>query len=190
MPARPAARPELPPRRQRGGVRSAEPLDPRRQAFWDTERWSLLWLEPPEHTRIRKLVAAAFTPRSVEALRAPAAELARELLPERPLRPAPRLRPAVLDRRHLPAARRPHRPSPRPARLVARDGEDVRARHDRAAGRGGDAAAAEFRDYVARAGRAAPPRAAGRPGHCASSRPRSTAGGSPTPRSSRRSSCC
>ena len=60
---------------------AAEPLDPRRQAFWDTERWSLLWLEPPEHTRIRKLVAAAFTPRSVEALREPCAELARELLP-------------------------------------------------------------------------------------------------------------
>ncbi len=56
------------------------PLDPRWQAFWDTERWSLLWLEPPEHTRMRKLVAAAFTPRAVAALRAPAAELARELL--------------------------------------------------------------------------------------------------------------
>ncbi len=41
-------------------------LDPRWQAFWDTERWSLLWLEPPEHTRMRKLVAAAFTPRAVE----------------------------------------------------------------------------------------------------------------------------
>jgi cytochrome P450 len=61
---------------------AAEPLDPRRQAFWDTERWSLLWLEPPEHTRIRKLVAAAFTPRSVEALRGPSHELARELLPD------------------------------------------------------------------------------------------------------------
>ena len=58
----------------------AEPLDPRWQAFWDVERWSLLWLEPPDHTRIRKLVAAAFTPRSVEAMRAPAARLARELL--------------------------------------------------------------------------------------------------------------
>ena len=58
----------------------AEPLDPRRQAFWDTERWSLLWLEPPEHTRIRKLVAAAFTPRSVERLRGPADELGHELL--------------------------------------------------------------------------------------------------------------
>jgi cytochrome P450 len=58
----------------------AEPLDPRRQAFWDSERWSLLWLEPPDHTRIRKLVAAAFTPRSVEAMRAPAAELAQAQL--------------------------------------------------------------------------------------------------------------
>src|SRR5262249_21070914 len=33
-------------------------LDPRWSAFWATERWSLLWLEPPDHTRIRKLVAA------------------------------------------------------------------------------------------------------------------------------------
>src|SRR5437762_6095337 len=55
-------------------------LDARWQAFWDVERWSLLWLEPPDHTRIRKLVAAAFTPRAVEALREPARELARELL--------------------------------------------------------------------------------------------------------------
>lgn len=54
----------------------AEALDPRWQAFWDSERWSLLWLEPPDHTRIRKLVAAAFTPRSVEAMREPAEELA------------------------------------------------------------------------------------------------------------------
>jgi cytochrome P450 len=61
---------------------AAEPLDPRWQAFWDSERWSLLWLEPPEHTRIRKLVAAAFTPRSVESLRGPVHELARDLLPE------------------------------------------------------------------------------------------------------------
>ena len=58
----------------------ASPLDPRWQAFWDVERWSLLFLEPPEHTRIRKLVAAAFTPRAVEAMREPAEHLARELL--------------------------------------------------------------------------------------------------------------
>ncbi len=58
----------------------AEPLDSRWHAFWDVERWSLLWLEPPDHTRIRKLVAAAFTPRSVEAMREPAEQLANELL--------------------------------------------------------------------------------------------------------------
>ena len=58
----------------------APPLDPRWSAFWGTERWSLLWLEPPDHTRIRKLVAAAFTPRAVETLRGPSAELALELL--------------------------------------------------------------------------------------------------------------
>ena len=56
------------------------PLDPRWQPFWDVERWSLLWLEPPDHTRIRRLVAAAFTPRAVEALREPANALAREVL--------------------------------------------------------------------------------------------------------------
>lgn len=58
----------------------AEPLDPRWQSFWDVERWSLLWIEPPDHTRIRRLVASAFTPRSVEAMREPSARLARALL--------------------------------------------------------------------------------------------------------------
>ena len=68
----------------------AEPLDPRWQQFWASERWSLLWLEPPDHTRIRKLVAAAFTPRNVERLREPAATLAAELL-------APQLERGSLD---------------------------------------------------------------------------------------------
>jgi cytochrome P450 len=58
----------------------AEPLDPRWADFWASERWSLLWLEPPEHTHIRKLVAAAFTPRAVESMRGPAERLARSLL--------------------------------------------------------------------------------------------------------------
>jgi cytochrome P450 len=58
----------------------AEPLDPRWADFWASERWSLLWLEPPEHTLIRKLVAAAFTPRAVESMRESAARLARSLL--------------------------------------------------------------------------------------------------------------
>lgn len=58
----------------------AEALDPHWQAFWDVERWSLLFIEPPEHTRIRKLVAAAFTPRAVESMRGPSEALARQLL--------------------------------------------------------------------------------------------------------------
>jgi cytochrome P450 len=62
------------------GEFKAEPLDPAWEAFWDVERWSLLFIEPPEHTRIRKLVAAAFTPRAVESLREPSRALARELL--------------------------------------------------------------------------------------------------------------
>src|SRR5438067_13814716 len=36
---------------------NAAPLDPRWQAFWDVGRWSPLFAPPPEHTRIRKLVA-------------------------------------------------------------------------------------------------------------------------------------
>jgi cytochrome P450 len=62
------------------GEFKAERLDPHWQAFWDVERWSLLFIEPPEHTRIRKLVAAAFTPRAVESMREPSELLARELL--------------------------------------------------------------------------------------------------------------
>src|SRR5579862_3853100 len=57
-------------------------LDPRWDAFWAVERWSLLFIEPPEHPRIRKLVAAAFTPRAVESLREPAERLAATLLDE------------------------------------------------------------------------------------------------------------
>lgn len=62
------------------GEFKATPPDLRWEAFWDVERYSLLWLEPPDHTRIRKLVAAAFTPRSVASLREPAEQLALELL--------------------------------------------------------------------------------------------------------------
>ncbi|HUJ56415.1 MAG TPA: cytochrome P450 [Gaiellaceae bacterium] len=58
----------------------SEPLDPRWADFWASERWSLLWLEPPDHTRIRKLVAAAFTPRATDSMRDPARHLARSLL--------------------------------------------------------------------------------------------------------------
>jgi cytochrome P450 len=54
--------------------------DPRWTGFHEFERWELLNLEPPVHTRLRRLVLEAFTPRAVEALRVPIVERARALL--------------------------------------------------------------------------------------------------------------
>ena len=43
--------------------------DPRWTEYQAFERWELLNLEPPVHTRLRRLVLEAFTPRAVEGLR-------------------------------------------------------------------------------------------------------------------------
>lgn len=43
--------------------------DPRWSSFHQHEAWSLLALEPPDHTRIRRLVSKVFTPRAVAGLR-------------------------------------------------------------------------------------------------------------------------
>ncbi|MEJ7800434.1 MAG: cytochrome P450 [Ilumatobacter sp.] len=45
----------------------AEP-DPRWADFHEHEAWSLLSLEPPEHTRIRRLISKVFTPSAVAGL--------------------------------------------------------------------------------------------------------------------------
>ncbi len=42
--------------------------DPRWSSFHEHEQWSLLCLEPPDHTRLRRLVSKVFTPRSVAKL--------------------------------------------------------------------------------------------------------------------------
>ena len=42
--------------------------DPRWAAFHQHEEWSLLSLEPPDHTRLRRLVQKVFTPRAVAGL--------------------------------------------------------------------------------------------------------------------------
>ncbi|HEX5827123.1 MAG TPA: cytochrome P450 [Candidatus Limnocylindrales bacterium] len=54
--------------------------DPRWTDFQAFERWELLNLEPPVHTRLRRLVLEAFTPRAVEALRGSIEDRARALL--------------------------------------------------------------------------------------------------------------
>ena len=38
-------------------------------AFYDVEHWSMVWLEPPNHAKIRRLVSKAFTLRRVADLR-------------------------------------------------------------------------------------------------------------------------
>jgi cytochrome P450 len=58
----------------------ATPRDARWDAFWRVEKYSLLELEPPDHTRLRRLVSKAFTVRAVEAMRNPAKEIAQRLV--------------------------------------------------------------------------------------------------------------
>ena len=50
--------------------------------FTDLERWSLLQLEPPEHTRIRSLLAREFTPKRVAGLKPHMIEIVDRLLNE------------------------------------------------------------------------------------------------------------
>ncbi len=45
--------------------------DTRWASFLEHESWSLLSLEPPDHTRIRRLISKVFTPRSVRGLEEP-----------------------------------------------------------------------------------------------------------------------
>lgn len=54
--------------------------DQRWADFDESERWSLLNLEPPDHTRLRTLIAKVFTPSSVAALRPGMESTAQELL--------------------------------------------------------------------------------------------------------------
>lgn len=54
--------------------------DPRWSRFHEHERWSLLAIEPPDHTRLRRLVTKVFTPRAVEAMRPQVEALADELI--------------------------------------------------------------------------------------------------------------
>lgn len=48
--------------------------------WWETERWSLLAIDPPEHTQLRGLVNRAFLSRRIEQLRPRIRELADDLI--------------------------------------------------------------------------------------------------------------
>jgi len=48
--------------------------------WWETERWSLLAMDPPEHTQLRGLVNRAFLSRRIEQLRPRIRELAGRLI--------------------------------------------------------------------------------------------------------------
>jgi cytochrome P450 len=54
--------------------------DPALQPYLDIERFSLLQLEPPDHTRIRSLLSREFTPRRVAALQPRMREIVTNLL--------------------------------------------------------------------------------------------------------------
>jgi cytochrome P450 len=57
------------------------PTTPAEQApFWHLIEHGILDMEPPSHTRVRRLVSKAFTPRMVEAMRAPIDRLMNELV--------------------------------------------------------------------------------------------------------------
>ncbi len=62
-----------------GDVGRPEP-DPRWSDFHEHEAWSLLSLEPPDHTRIRRLISKVFTPSAVNALQPRITEMSTELI--------------------------------------------------------------------------------------------------------------
>lgn len=62
-------------------VGRSEP-DPRWGRFHEHEQWSLLNIEPPDHTRLRRLVTKVFTPRAVDAMRPTVEQVATELFDE------------------------------------------------------------------------------------------------------------
>ena len=56
------------------------PLRDELAPYYDVEHWALVWLEPPNHTKIRSLVSSAFTVRRVASLRPRITVLADRLL--------------------------------------------------------------------------------------------------------------
>ena len=57
-----------------------EPPPASRDAFWHLINHGILDMEPPDHTRVRRLVSKAFTPRMVESMREPVQQLTDDLV--------------------------------------------------------------------------------------------------------------
>jgi len=58
------------------------PPPPQLDPFWHLINHGILDMEPPDHTRVRRLVAKAFTPRMVESMREPVQRLTDALVDE------------------------------------------------------------------------------------------------------------
>ena len=140
------------------------------------DRGSMLRLDPPDHTRLRGLVAKAFTPRAVERMRPRIEAILKELVEARPARGADgagdRARRAAAGARDRRDARHPAR-GPRAFRRWSNE-RSARARRRRRSTSGVEAQRAteelgEYFDAIAAARRA---RAARRPDQRARRRPR------------------
>ncbi len=57
-----------------------DPPPASRAAFWHLINHGILDMEPPDHTRVRRLVSKAFTPRMVESMREPVQQLTDDLV--------------------------------------------------------------------------------------------------------------
>ncbi|MDQ3210062.1 MAG: cytochrome P450, partial [Actinomycetota bacterium] len=57
-----------------------EPPSPTLDPFWHLITHGILDMEPPDHTRVRRLVSKAFTPRMVESMREPVQRLTDDLV--------------------------------------------------------------------------------------------------------------
>ncbi len=149
--ARPPLRPRNPARDDAGGTRLPAPKAHTRQ-FDQTEKYSLLNLEPPGHTRLRTLVNRAFVSRHVERLRPRIEALANELIDA--FEPQGEVEPAEAFAAPLPAiviAEMIGLPADMAAQLVAWSNRMVQmymfgvteaTEHDR------NGAATEFMDYL------------------------------------------
>ena len=128
---------------------------------------TLLFLDPPDHTRLRRLVSKAFTPRRIEQLREHVREITDELLadvePGEPFDVISTLGVPAAGHRHLRADGRTCRGPPSVRRVVVRRHAPARRRHRRRHDAARDRRRDVLHQLLQHAVRSAPRRAARRP---------------------------